>query len=235
MSRYLHSLLKAIDLHVPLGLANPEIRNLSCDSREIEKGDLFLGLEGEKVDGGTYWEKAIQKGACAALVSKNASYINPPTKEDPVVIVPDPASLFVGKLAAEFWGKPSREICLIGVTGTNGKTTTSFVIEFLTTSLGHPSALLGTLVNRWPNYEETSNYTTTFAVPLQAQLSKAVNAGVKYAAMEVSSHALSQNRIAGCDFSGAIFTNLSRDHLDYHDSMDSYFEAKASLFRSHLI
>ena len=151
------------------------------------------------------------------------------------MIIPDPVSLFMGKLAADFWGKPSSETSLIGITGTNGKTTTSFLIEFLTTSLGHPSALFGTLINRWPNHEETSKYTTTFAVPLQAQLRKAVQAGVKYAAMEVSSHALSQNRVAGCDFSGAIFTNLSRDHLDYHDSMESYFEAKASLFRLHLI
>jgi len=233
--RHLHSLLKAIDLEVPSGLANPEIKNLSCDSREIEKGDLFLGLEGEKVDGGTFWEKAIERGACAALISKNASLLNPPTNKDPVVIVPAPVSLFIGKLAADFWGKPSSSICLIGVTGTNGKTTITSVIEFLTASLGYPSALFGTLMNRWPNHEETSNYTTTFAVPLQAKLSRAVEVGVKYAAMEVSSHALSQNRVAGCDFSGAIFTNLSRDHLDYYDSMESYFQAKASLFRSFLI
>ena len=235
MSRYLHTLLKAIDFQVPSGFPNPEIKNLSCDSRKVEKGDLFLGLEGEKVDGGTYWAKAIERGACAAIISKKASLLNPPTNADPVVIIPDPVSLFIGKLAADFWDKPSSEICLIGVTGTNGKTTTSFLIEFLTASLGYPSALFGTLINRWPNHEETSKYTTTFAVPLQAQLSKAVRAGVEYAAMEVSSHALSQNRVAGCDFSGAIFTNLSRDHLDYHDSMESYFEAKATLFRSHLI
>jgi len=235
LSRYLHTLLKAIDFQVPSGFPNPEIKNLSCDSRKVEKGDLFLGLEGEKVDGGTYWAKAIERGACAAIISKKASLLNPPTNADPVVIIPDPVSLFIGKLAADFWDKPSSEICLIGVTGTNGKTTTSFLIEFLTASLGYPSALFGTLINRWPNHEETSKYTTTFAVPLQAQLSKAVRAGVEYAAMEVSSHALSQNRVAGCDFSGAIFTNLSRDHLDYHDSMEAYYEAKASLFRLHLI
>jgi UDP-N-acetylmuramoyl-L-alanyl-D-glutamate--2,6-diaminopimelate ligase len=141
----------------------------------------------------------------------------------------------MGKFAAEFWGKPSSETSLIGITGTNGKTTTSFLIEFLTASLGHPSALFGTIINRWPTHEETSKYTTTFAVPLQAQLRKVVQAGVEFVAMEVSSHALSQNRVAGCDFSGAIFTNLSRDHIDYHDSMESYFKAKASLFRSHLI
>ena len=235
MSRYFHSLLKAIDLDVPSGLANPEIKNLSCDSREIKKGDLFLGLEGEKVDGGTFWAKAIERGACAAIISKKASLLNPPTNKDPVVIVPEPASLSIGKLAADFWGKPSNEICLIGVTGTNGKTTTSYLIEFLLSSLGNPAALFGTLINRWPNHEEPSTYTTTFAASLQEQLSKAVHAGAKYAAMEVSSHALAQNRVAGCHFSGAIFTNLSRDHLDYHQSMESYFKAKASLFRSFLI
>ena len=235
MSKYLHSLLKAIDLEVPSGLANPEIKNLACDSREIQKGDLFLGLEGEKVDGGTYWLNAIDRGACAAIISERASRLSPPRNEDPVVICPDPISLFIGKLASEFWGNPSNEICLIGVTGTNGKTTTSYLIEFLTSALGSPSALFGTLMNRWPHHEETSTYTTSFAVPLQAKLGKAVEAGVEYVSMEVSSHALSQNRVAGCHFSGAIFTNLSRDHLDYHDSMQSYFEAKASLFRSHLI
>jgi len=196
---------------------------------------LFIGLEGEKVDGGTYWPKAIDSGACAALISENASRLSPPTNEDPVVILPDPISSFIGQLASEFWDKPSHEICLIGVTGTNGKTTTAYLIEFLISSLGNPSALFGTLINRWPSHEETSIYTTTFAVPLQEQLSNAAKAGGEYAAMEVSSHALSQNRVAGCEFSGAIFTNLSRDHLDYHDSMESYFEAKASLFRSHLI
>ena len=138
-------------------------------------------------------------------------------------------------MAAGFWGNPSNQMCLIGITGTNGKTTTSYLIEFLTSSLGNPSALFGTLINRWPNHEEASTYTTTFAVPLQAKLSKAVEAGVQYASMEVSSHALSQNRVAGCYFSGAIFTNLSRDHLDYHTSMESYYAAKASLFRSYLI
>ena len=110
MARYLHTLLKGIDIQVPIGLANPEIKNLSCDSREINKGDLFLGFEGEKVDGGTFWAKAIERGACAAIISKNASLLNPPNNEDPVVICPDPVSLFIGKLASDFFGKPSNEI-----------------------------------------------------------------------------------------------------------------------------
>ena len=171
MSRYFHSLLKAVDLDVPSGLANPEIKNLSCDSRKIKKGDLFLGLEGEKVDAGMFWTKAIERGACAAIISKKASLLNPPTNKDPVVIVPEPASLFIGKLAADFWEKPCNEICLIGGTGTNGKTTTSYLIEFLLSALGHPAALFGTLINRWPNHEESSTYTTTFAASLQEQLS----------------------------------------------------------------
>ena len=102
MSKYLHTLLKAIDLEVPTGLANPEINNLSCDSREIKQGDLFLGLEGEKVDGGTFWRKAIDRGASAAIISQSASLLNPPTNQDPVVVLPDPISLFIGKLASEF-------------------------------------------------------------------------------------------------------------------------------------
>ncbi len=235
MSRHLHSLLEAIGLEVPSYLPNPKIKNLSCDSQNIEKGDLFLGLKGEKVDGGVYWDKALASGACAAIISKDASLLNPASKEKPVVVFPDPIALWIGKLSADFWRDPSSKISLIGVTGTNGKTTTSYLIEFLSSSLGIPSALLGTLVNRWPSYEETSIHTTSFAVPLQAQLARAVKAGVELVAMEVSSHALSQQRVAGCHFSGAIFTNLSRDHLDYHDSMEMYFRAKANLFRSPLL
>ena len=235
MSRHLHSLLEAIGIEVPSSLPNPKIKNLSCDSHNIEKGDLFLGLKGEKVDGGVFWDKALTSGACAAIISKDASLLNPASQEKSVVVFPDPIALWIGKLAADFWGEPSSKVSLIGVTGTNGKTTTSYLIEFLSSSIGIPSALFGTLVNRWPSYEETAIHTTSFAVPLQAQLDRAVKAGVELVAMEVSSHALSQHRVAGCHFSGAIFTNLSRDHLDYHDSMESYFEAKANLFRSPLL
>jgi len=231
-------LLKLLDLVgiIPSSnLIDQEINNISFNSKEVQKGTLFLGMPGLNVDGGKFCIEAIENGAEAAIIGSAAKEIIGSIDRERILIIEDNLDYIFGHIVAEFWNSPSRKLKLIGVTGTNGKTTTSHLIEFLSSSLGNSSALFGTLINRWPNHEETSKYTTTFAVPLQAQLSKAVRAGVEYAAMEVSSHALSQNRVAGCDFSGAIFTNLSRDHLDYHDSMESYFEAKASLFRSHLI
>jgi UDP-N-acetylmuramoyl-L-alanyl-D-glutamate--2,6-diaminopimelate ligase len=126
-------------------------------------------------------------------------------------------------------------LALIGVTGTNGKTTTTYLIEHLAVSSGRPSALFGTLVNRWPGHSVTAQHTTAFADLLQAQLAQAVEAGAQIGAMEVSSHALDQQRVAGCHFSGAVFTNLTQDHLDYHPSMQAYFEAKARLFAEPLL
>ena len=121
-------------------------------------------------------------------------------------------------------------MALIGVTGTNGKTTTTHLIEHLAASAGQSVGLFGTLVNRWPGHIITATHTTAFADRLQGQLAEAASAGCGLAAMEVSSHALAQQRVAGCRFAGAVFTNLTQDHLDYHASMEDYFEAKASLF-----
>jgi UDP-N-acetylmuramoyl-L-alanyl-D-glutamate--2,6-diaminopimelate ligase len=121
------------------------------------------------------------------------------------------------------------------VTGTNGKTTTTYLIEHLALACGRSTALFGTLVNRWPGHSVTATHTTSFADRLQAQLSEAASAGSQLAAMEISSHALAQHRVAGCRFAGAVFTNLTQDHLDYHLSMQDYFEAKALLFSEALL
>ncbi|MFZ9271715.1 MAG: UDP-N-acetylmuramoyl-L-alanyl-D-glutamate--2,6-diaminopimelate ligase, partial [Prochlorococcaceae cyanobacterium] len=123
----------------------------------------------------------------------------------------------------------------LGVTGTNGKTTTTHLIEHLSAACGHPSALFGTLVNRWPGASVTAQHTTAFADVLQAQLAQAAEAGAQIGAMEVSSHALDQQRGAGTRFSGGVFTNLTQDHLDYHPSMEAYFGAKALLFEQPLL
>jgi UDP-N-acetylmuramoyl-L-alanyl-D-glutamate--2,6-diaminopimelate ligase len=152
-----------------------------------------------------------------------------------VLVAPEPLNRWAGELAAAFWSQPSRRLALIGVTGTNGKTTTTYLIEHLAVSSGRPSALFGTLVNRWPGHSVTAQHTTAFADLLQAQLAQAVEAGAQIGAMEVSSHALDQQRVAGCHFSGAVFTNLTQDHLDYHPSMQAYFEAKARLFAEPLL
>jgi UDP-N-acetylmuramoyl-L-alanyl-D-glutamate--2,6-diaminopimelate ligase len=222
-------------LEVPVGVPNRELSGISCDSRRIGRGTLFVGLPGTQVDGGCFWPQALQAGAVAAVISEAAAALQPPGLGDAVLVAPEPLTRWAGELAAAFWSQPSRRLALIGVTGTNGKTTTTYLIEHLAVSSGRPSALFGTLVNRWPGHSVTAQHTTAFADLLQAQLAQAVEAGAQIGAMEVSSHALDQQRVAGCHFSGAVFTNLTQDHLDYHPSMQAYFEAKARLFAEPLL
>ena len=235
MAPLLHPLLAQVGLEVPAGLANGEITSLTCDSRRVGPGTLFVGVPGAQVDGGSFWPQALAAGAAAALIGEAAAAANPPAAGDAVVVLPDPVAQWAGALAAEFWGRPSGAMALIGVTGTNGKTTTTYLIEHLAAAAQQPAALFGTLVNRWPGSSVTAQHTTAFADLLQAQLAQALAAGAAIGAMEVSSHALDQHRVAGCGFAGAVFTNLTQDHLDYHPSMESYFEAKARLFEPPLL
>ena len=230
MTQLLHPLLREAGLQPPPELANPEVASISCDSRRVGPGTLFVGLSGTQVDGGTFWPEVLAAGACAAVIGTTAAESVPPGPLDPVVVVPEPVAHWAGELAAAFWQHPSRRLTLIGVTGTNGKTTTTHLIEHLAASSGRPAALFGTLVNRWPGHSVTAQHTTAFADALQPLLAQAAEAGTRLGAMEVSSHALDQQRVAGCRFAGAVFTNLTQDHLDYHPSMEAYFEAKALLF-----
>jgi len=230
MSERLHPLLRQVGLAVPPGLVNAEVRSVSCDSRRVGPGTLFVGLPGETVDGGAFWPDALAAGAVLAVIGRAAAALRPPAENDPVLVVADPVARWAGLLAAEFWQQPSQRLRLIGVTGTNGKTTTTHLIEHLAASCGMTSALFGTLVNRWPGHSVTAQHTTAFADLLQGQLAQAAEAGAQLGAMEVSSHALDQQRVSGCRFVGAVFTNLTQDHLDYHPSMQAYFEAKATLF-----
>ena len=231
MSCNLHTLLEAVGIGPSYTCQDVLIESIGCDSRSIKKGELFFGLSGENVDGGQFWPQALEAGAAAAVIGTTAAGLDPPCKTDRVIVLPEPVAYWMGEIASAFWGKPSSKLTLIGVTGTNGKTTISHLIEHLAIKCGIESALFGTLVNRWPKHSEISTHTTSFGDVLHEQLSKSVLSGASLAAMEVSSHALSQSRVAGCRFSGAIFTNLTQDHLDYHDSMEKYFEAKSLLFR----
>jgi UDP-N-acetylmuramoyl-L-alanyl-D-glutamate--2,6-diaminopimelate ligase len=235
MTQLLHPLLRHVGLEPAEGLPNGVVERVSCDSRRLGPGTLFVGLPGTSVDGGSFWPEALAAGAVAAVVGPEAVKARPPAPGDPVLVVSEPVSRWAGLLAAEFWQQPSRRLALIGVTGTNGKTTTTHLIEHLAATAGRPAALFGTLVNRWPGHSVTAQHTTAFADLLQAQLAQAAEAGSQIAAMEVSSHALDQHRVAGCRFAGAVFTNLTQDHLDYHPSMEAYFEAKASLFTDALL
>ncbi|MGB5241903.1 MAG: Mur ligase family protein, partial [Prochlorococcaceae cyanobacterium] len=223
MPQLLHSLLQDCAVAIPAQLPDDVVTGLTCDSRRVAAGTLFIGLPGGQVDGGSFWPAALERGAVAALIGPAAAAQCPPGPTDPVLVLQDPVAEWAGRLAASFWHDPSRRLVLIGVTGTNGKTTTTHLIEHLSAGCGQSTALFGTLINRWPGHSVTASHTTAFADVLQGQLARAVEAGAQLAAMEVSSHALDQRRVAGCHFAGAVFTNLTQDHLDYHPSMEAYF------------
>ena len=211
-----------------------EVKGLTTNSHACQPGDLFLGMPGTRVDGGEFWQAAIASGAVAALVSQTAAQKTlssaTDTPEKPCVIPVTNMTQACAQIAAAFYDYPAQKLKMVGVTGTNGKTTTTHLIEFLLSQTQKPTALLGTLYARWPGFQQTATHTTPFAVDLQRQLADAVAAGSEFGVMEVSSHALDQGRVLGCEFQVSVFTNLTQDHLDYHPTMDDYFEAKALLF-----
>ncbi|MGF1459736.1 MAG: UDP-N-acetylmuramoyl-L-alanyl-D-glutamate--2,6-diaminopimelate ligase [Leptolyngbyaceae cyanobacterium] len=211
---------------------NQPIKRLCTNSQACQPGDLFIGMPGTRVDGGDFWPGAIAAGAIAALVSPAAyEQRSPASQQSSALVLPfaDMATV-CAQAAVTFYGSPGQAMQLVGVTGTNGKTTTTHLIEALLQQANQPTGLLGTLYARWPGHDAVATYTTPFAVDLQADLAAAQAAGCEAVVMEVSSHALEQKRVLGCPFEVAVFTNLTQDHLDYHQTMAAYFEAKALLF-----
>ena len=206
-----------------------EVMGISTNSQICEPGDLFIGLPGTRVDGGEFWQGALAQGAIAALITPEALAKTPANSDQAVFTTPD-IILACSQIATKFYDYPAAKLKLVGVTGTNGKTTTTHLIEFILEKAQRSPALLGTLYTRWRGYQATAINTTPFAVDLQAQLAQAQAAGSEVAIMEVSSHALTQRRVLGCPFEVALFTNLTQDHLDFHKTMENYFQAKALLF-----
>jgi len=221
----LSELFAGADARVPLGAGEVEVRALSVDSRQVPPGALFAALPGATVDGAAYARDAIARGAVAVLSQRPLDLGLVPC------IVAGNARRAFSLAAAQLHGQPSRKLQLLGVTGTNGKTTTTYLLEQLSRARGVPAGLIGTVECIWPGGQEKATHTTPESHELQAMLARLAAAGAKLAALEVSSHALAQERVAGCTFAGAAFTNLTRDHLDYHGTMDDYFAAKARLFR----
>jgi UDP-N-acetylmuramoyl-L-alanyl-D-glutamate--2,6-diaminopimelate ligase len=211
-----------------------EIQSISTNSHACQPDSLFLGMPGTRVDGGEFWPGALEAGAIAALVTPAALSKFPATAEACVIPVQDMVTA-CAQIAAAFYGDPTQQLTLIGVTGTNGKTTTTHLIEYFLQQANQPTALLGTLYTRWQNFQKIAAHTTPFATELQEQLAEAVKAGNQYAVMEVSSHALAQGRVKACEFEVAVFTNLTQDHLDFHKTMEEYFAAKALLFEEHYL
>ncbi len=236
----LHELLAAIPniVQMPTHPAlEAEVTGICTNSHACKPGDLFIGMPGTRVDGGEFWDSAIASGAIAALISPQAAEKHPPVSkgeqgESACVISALDLTVACAEAAAAFYDYPARQLKLVGVTGTNGKTTTTHLIEFLLAHAQISTALFGTLYTRWPGFAQTAAYTTPFAVELQQQLKLAVSAGCQMGVMEVSSHALAQGRVRGCPFEVGVFTNLTQDHLDFHRDMDDYFAAKALLFSS---
>lgn len=205
-------------------LADPEISGLSYDSRTTAPGDLFFALPGEKVDGGKFCRDAVARGAAAIVAAGQPNEI-----DSPVVLVENPRAA-MGALAAAFYRHPANDLKCVGVTGTNGKTTTAFLVQHLLESAGQSCGLIGTIKYVVAGRELPASRTTPESVDLQSMLEQIREAHGRAVAMEVSSHALVQNRVDGISFDAAVFTNLTQDHLDFHHSMDAYFEAKALLF-----
>ena len=206
-----------------------EVNRVCTNSHACQPGDLFIGMPGTRVDGGEFWASAMGQGAIAAIITPNAAQKKPPS-DDVRVFQTEDLIATCSAIAAAFNDYPTSKLGMVGVTGTNGKTTTSHLIEYFLLEAQKPTAMLGTLYTRWQGYSETASHTTPFAVELQSQLAEAVKAGNQYAVMEVSSHALAQGRVKGCGFEVGVFTNLTQDHLDYHRDMEDYFQAKSLLF-----
>ena len=205
-----------------------QVKRVITDSRACQAGDLFIGMTGTQVDGGKFAPQAIAQGAIAAIISREA-FDNLSDQDQAKAIAVDDVVVACSKLAIAFYDYPAQKLKLVGVTGTNGKTTTTHLIEFLLQTQ-YAAALFGTLYTRWAGYSQIATHTTPFAVDLQAQLAEAIAAGCDVGLMEISSHALAQQRVLGCPFDVAVFTNLTQDHLDYHKDLEDYFQAKALLF-----
>lgn len=198
---------------------------LKIDSRQIEPGDVFIALQGISTDGCLFIDQAVAKGAIAVLAEKQ-----PNNQIDiPVFVIKDLRSK-LGDFADFYYGQPSKKLKVIGVTGTNGKTSTCHFIAQLFAAAGKKCAVMGTLGNGFLGSLNKSDLTTTDCPSIHKQLADFYAQGAEFVAMEVSSHALEQQRLAGIEFSTAIFTNLSQDHLDYHQDMANYFAAKSKLF-----
>ncbi len=201
------------------------LAGVECDSRKIEKGYLFIAVRGKNLDGGTFIEEAACRGA-AAIVAEPQGRDFPSVR---LLEVPDSREA-VTRLASAFYDYPTQGMKVVGITGTNGKTTTAYLLEHLLLKKQPAVGVIGTVNHRYAGVEFPALETTPGPLKLQEIFSKMRSGGCAYALMEVSSHALDQNRVGGIDFAAAIFTNLTQDHLDYHGTMEHYFGCKAKLF-----
>lgn len=210
----------------PGAIPDIPLLGIECDSRKVRKGFLFVAVRGVREDGNRFVPEALSRGAVAVAGEGEMGLPD----GVPFVRLPDSREA-VARLAAAFYGDPSKSIRIIGITGTNGKTTSSYLVEYLLAREGKKTGVVGTVSYRFGDTVIPAVETTPGPLRLQEVLAGMREAGCGFAAMEVSSHALHQKRIEGIEFETALFTNLTQDHLDYHGTMEAYFECKAGLFR----
>ncbi|HEY5616081.1 MAG TPA: UDP-N-acetylmuramoyl-L-alanyl-D-glutamate--2,6-diaminopimelate ligase [Bacteroidota bacterium] len=208
-----------------------EVRALQYDSRKIEQSDCFVALRGAAMDGHRFIGEAVNKGAKVVVIQDETVYPDSLAMHNGVVkIVVSDTRVALAEMAANFYGHPARKLAVVGVTGTNGKTTTTHLVKSILEAHGHKAGLIGTIEYKIGEKTLPAIHTTPESLELQGLLRQMVDKDCTSVSMEVSSHALQQSRVHGVDFRVAAFTNLTQDHLDYHGSMDEYFRAKKLLF-----
>ncbi len=219
-------LLRNVNTKHIQGATDRTISSITYDSREVKSGSLFFAVKGTRVDGHTFIKQVIEKGAIA-IVCENM----PESISDSVTYIQvDDSSFASGSIASNWFNNPSQKLKLVGITGTNGKTTTVTLLFNLFMELGYHTGLVSTILNRIDDEIIPSTHTTPDAIQLNSLLNKMVDHGCSYCFMEVSSHAIVQNRIAGLSFAGGIFSNITHDHLDFHKTFDEYLKAKKQFF-----
>ena len=223
----LRSLLEGVDVRSGLPARELRIRQVANDSRKVQTGALFVAIHGVATDGNLYAKDAAARGAAAVLSENPAPAEWPP--EIPWVQVNEGRKA-LAITAANFYGRPAQALKLVGVTGTNGKTTTTSVIDSILRASGAKTGLFGTIAYHTPLGEHPAPNTTPESLDLQSFFAEIRDAGGTYATLEASSHALAMDRLWGCHFAAAVFTNLTRDHIDYHKTFENYFAAKRRLF-----
>lgn len=229
MEMRLKELLELGEVEETQGELDQLVTGLTYDSREVKQGYVFFAVPGAHFDGHEFVAESLGRGACAVVVERTAGLPHGATW----IRVRD-VRRTMGLWAASFFAYPSRRLLLVGVTGTNGKTTVTYLLESIFSSAGMVSGVIGTINYRYQGQVFPALHTTPESVDLQTLFHEMVEAGVRSVAMEVSSHALDQERVRGIDFDGAVFTNLSHDHLDFHGDMEHYFASKARLFTDYL-
>lgn len=212
-----------------VGATDIDVHAIQFDSRKVEAGDLFVAQAGTAVDGHTFIPACIDKGA-RVIVLDNPEYLPKEPSASVTYVLVKNSEEALGRLAHQWYGCPSEKLTLVGVTGTNGKTTIATLLYEMVRAMGHKAGLLSTVIYYVDGQAFPSTHTTPDALALNALLAKMVEAGCDYAFMEVSSHSIAQERIAGLRFAGAMFTNLTRDHIDYHKTFDNYRDTKKRLF-----